>query len=178
MQVFLNVTYAGGYTVSAHAYLLRPLLPLTARPSALPQTIYNGVFNQDSYIFAGDYEDNTGYRFSEVYKVTGPSHKLCTNYEVHGELCELGCNAGVSCQNHSCTCGTSVRATLIAWSFNIERCAHVHCRRRVWDVRVLVWCHGKRLVRPCKRWLPVHAASRANGRRLWQGSNHQLLLRR
>lgn len=81
-QIFLNVTYGDGII-----------------------SIYNGVINQDTNIFAGDYEDNTGFVFREVYKLSTAGK--CTNYEVHGQQCEFGCNAGVSCAGHSCSCGAA-----------------------------------------------------------------------
>lgn len=75
----MNVTWAGGYV-----------------------TIYTGVFNQDTYIFAGAYVDQIGNKFTETYKL---DNNICTNFEVLGDQCVLGCNAGVSCSNHSCSCG-------------------------------------------------------------------------
>ena len=65
----------------------------------------NGVFNQDTYVFSGQYEDNTGYQFQEVYKLNG---KACTNWEVHADQCYLGCNAGTPCSGHSCLCGAAM----------------------------------------------------------------------
>lgn len=66
-------------------------------------TIYTGVFDQDTYIFAGNYLDGTGYAFGEVFQIN--SDKKCTNWEVHGTACNLGCNDGVKCGGHSCSCG-------------------------------------------------------------------------
>ena len=78
----MNVTYFGGYS-----------------------TIYTGVFNQDTFVFSGSYEDDTGFIFNEVYKMN--KSLICTNYEVHGGQCELGCAQGKSCDGHSCSCGAS-----------------------------------------------------------------------
>ena len=73
-------------------------------------TIYSGVFNQDSYIFAGSYIDKSGYVFQEVYKLVEVANttRKCTNYEVHGTSCELGCSLGTSCANHTCSCGAAM----------------------------------------------------------------------